>query len=559
MLAAVLLALAISPWGRDLRERHLSSAAGSTPPTETMVVLPFENIGKDPANQAICDGLQETVTSILSSAVELRNTLLIVPSSEVRRSQIHSIAEARKQFNATLVLTGSTQPGTKDLQLTLDLTDARSMRQKNSRILTVPSGEAAILQRELGESLGAMLGARRLSGSGSGPAGDTTANSEAYDLFLQGSGALEDRNIDDAISFLEKSVALDPGFALARAKLAQAYLRKNIDTKETKWLAMADQEAGKAALGGQNPEVLMSQAMIRKATGNTDDAIRLFRQALQADPANVEALRFLADALDSAGRLKEAEATYREGLRLRPGYWPLYESLGDFYSRHQEYSEAERTFSTGLSLAAETPSLYYNLGAMYFRMSRWEDAQKAFEKSLAIRPTAVGYANLGTVLFYQGKYAEAAKQTELATKLQPASYVNWGNLGDALWQLNGKREQARSAFNHAATLASQRLEINPADANVRKSYALYLAKLGRASEAVAEARKVSAQSPKDGLIQFYAARVFAVTGNRDAALAALQNCVTLGYSPKEIREEPDFKPLREDPGYKRLVTGMASH
>src|SRR6202030_3332105 len=53
--------------------------------------------------------LQEPVTSLLSSADQLRDKLMIVPSFEVRRSQIHTISQARKQFNATLAITGSAQ------------------------------------------------------------------------------------------------------------------------------------------------------------------------------------------------------------------------------------------------------------------------------------------------------------------------------------------------------------------------------------------------------------------------------------------------------------------
>ena len=99
--------------------------------TDTLVVLPFENLGADPSNQALCAGLQETVTSVLSTAEESRNTVMIVPSSEVRRAQIHTISEARKQFNATLALTGSAQETNKDLQLTLNLSDARKLRLKD--------------------------------------------------------------------------------------------------------------------------------------------------------------------------------------------------------------------------------------------------------------------------------------------------------------------------------------------------------------------------------------------------------------------------------------------
>jgi len=530
----------------------LHRTAATAVPSETLVVLPFENLGGDPANQALVDGLQETVTSVLSSAEALRNTIMIVPSSEVRRSQIHTIAEARKQFNATLALTGSSQKNHDELELTLDLSDARILRQKNSRILKIPAGENVALERQLAASLGDMLGASPLLREGRAP-GETTANSIAYDLFLQGRGALQDRNYTAAAGYFKKAVDADPAFALARTKLAEAYLRLNLATRDPKWLGLADAEVATAAAAGQTPDILMAQALIRKATGNWPDAIRLFEQVLKMDPANVEAFRLLADTWDSARNPKQAEKIYLQALKLRPGYWPLYENLGDFYSRHQQYDLAEKTFLTGIGLASETPSLYYNLGAMYFRMSRWADAGKAFEKSLAIKPTPLGYANLCTVRFYLGSYEDAAKQCEAATRLQPANPINWGNLGDALWQLPAEKQRARGAFEKAADLAQQQLAIKEDNPTLRKNYALYLAKLGQNAAAFREARRAVAQAPSDAGGHFYAARVYAVAGDPDAALAALKQSLSLGQSAREIRQEPDFNVLRNDPRYQQIV------
>jgi serine/threonine protein kinase/Flp pilus assembly protein TadD len=526
--------------------------AANSVPAETLVVLPFENLGGDPANQALCDGLQETVTSVLSSAEELRSTIMIVPSSEIRRSQIRTISEARKQFNATLVLTGSSQKDHDELELTLDLSDARLLRQKNSRILKLPAGETVGLQHQLADSLGAMLGAGPLLRQGRN-LGDTTANSVAYDLFLQGRGAFEDRDYEVAAGFLKRAVEADTNFALARAKLAEAYLRLNLRTREPKWLGLADAEVAKAAAAGQTPEVVMAQALIRKATGNWQESIRLFEQVLKGDPTNVEAYRLLADTWDSAGHPKEAEKIYRHAIDLRPGYWPLYENLGDFYSRHQQYGPAEKTLTAGIGLASETPSLYSNLGAMYFRMGRWADAGKAFEKSLAIKPTAIGYANLGTVRFYEGNYADAAKQCEAATRLQPANPINWGNLGDALWQLPGERQRARTAFAKAADIAKQQLAIQEDNPSLRKNYALYLAKLGQNAEAYREARRAIAQAASDGSVHFYVARVYAVADDPDSAFAALGQSLSLGYSAREIQQEPDFNSLKKDPRYMQFV------
>ena len=517
---------------------------------ETLVVLPFENLGGNAANQALCAGLQESVTSVLASAPELRSALMIVPSSEVRRSQIHTIADARRQFNATLALTGSVQQSPRQLQVILNLTDARKLRQKDSRILNISAGETAELQPRLKESLGAMFGAGPLLRRQT--RGDTTTNSAAYDLFLRGRGALEDRKLDDAMRLLKQAVDADPEFALARAKLAEAYLRQNIATTDPKWLAMADAEVAKAATSGTGPEVLMSQALIRKAMGKWPEAIGLFQAVLKSEPANVSAYGFLAETWDSAGNQKEAEKTYKEGLRLRPGYGPLYDSLGNFYSLHQEYALAEQTFSAGIALAPDSPLLYWDLGANYFRMSRWADAATAFEKSLAIQPTGRGYSNLGTVRFYQGNYAEAVKDFEAATRLQPANPTNWGNLGDGLWQIPGQREQAKAAFEKAASLAEQQLAIKPDYPSMRKLYALYLAKLGKKEQALAEVARARTQAPNDGNVAFYAARVYAVLGDANGAFNELRRSLKLGFSASEIDTEPDFAALKKDSRYREI-------
>ena len=526
---------------------HFTSNSSSV---QTLVVLPFENLSGNAADEALCVGLQETVTSALAGAQDLRGTLMIVPSSEVRRSHTNTIADARRQFHATLALTGSAHQGSNQLLVVLNLVDARNLRQKDSRILNVPAGETAELQPKLKESLGELLGAGAVL-SGQTP-GDSTTNSKAYDLFLRGRGALQDAKLDDAMRFLKEAVDTDPGFALARAKLAEAYLHQNISTQDPKWLALADSEVAKAATSGTGPDILMSQALIRKAMGKWQEAIGLFQAVLKSEPANVSAYRYLAETWDGAGNQEEAEKTYKEALRLRPGYWPLYDSLGNFYSLHQQYTLAEQTFSAGIALSPDSPFLYYNLGANYFRASRWAEAAAAFEKSVAIQPTGFGYSNLGTVHFYQGNYVEAAKDFEAATRLQPANPVNWGNLGDGLWQIRGQREQAKTAFAKAASLAEQQLAIKRDYPSMRKLYALYLAKLGKKDQALAEVAGTREQAPNDGNVAFYAARVYAVLGDADHAFGELRRSLKLGFSASEVGMEPDFADLKKDPRYREI-------
>lgn len=520
--------------------------------TQTLVVLPFENLAGDPANQALCDGLQETVASLLSGAPELRSSTMIVPASELRRGQVRTIVEAQRQFNATLAVTGSVVRTGGNIQITLNLSDTSPVRQKNSRIISVPASEAARLQEQLGADLGALLG-RRALGNSPASAGETTMNSAAYDSYLRGRGELEGRHYDEAVSLLTKAVEADPDFATARAKLSEALVRKYLYTRDSKFLALADAEAARASVAGPIPAVVLAQALIRRATGKSDEAIALFSQLVKSEPGNVDAFKFLAEEYALAGRPKEAEETYLAAIRLRPGYWPLHQGLGNFYMGERQYAKAGEAFETAIALAPQVAGIPSDMGAMYYRMGKWPEAAAAFEKSIAIKPNAVAYANLGAVLFYQGRYEEAARRTETATELQPANATNWGNLGDARWQLPGGREKARAAFRKAADLAAGQLALNPGNFQIRKTYALYLAKLGRAEEAQQEAGKAMAQAPNDGGVHFYAARALVVAGATAPALEALSRAAELGYDSREIAREPDFEKLRNLPRYREII------
>lgn len=519
---------------------------------QTVVVLPFNNLGSDPASQTLSAGLQETLTSILSRAGDPQDAVLVVPSAEVRRDQVLNIADARKLFNATLALSGSVQKNSGGLQVTLALTDARTDRLKSSSVISLPP-DAAGLQTALTGGLAKLFGSA-VATEGRPQPGQSTTNTSSYALFVQGQGALDSRSYDEAVKLFQKAVDADPGFTRARAKLALAYLRSYMQTKDQLSLAKGDEEANRAADGGVTPDVLLVQALIRDATGDADRAIALFRQYQQAAPNDVEAYGLLADTLGKAGRKQEAEETFQQAIRLRPGYWPTYQRLGVFYLNERQFEKSEHSFLTAIGIAPDSPALHYNLGALYFERSQWAEARVEFEKSLKIRPNALGYSNLGTVLFFQGKYEEAARQFEQATTLQPNNSINWGNLGDARWQLPDERAQAREAFAKAAELVSEQLGLDPGNRE-RRNYAIYLVKLGRTKDAIGHITRAISQNPKDGEAQFCGARVYVTAGMLGQALAALKRAVAFGYSADEIKREPDFAPLRQEPAFQQLVAG----
>jgi tetratricopeptide (TPR) repeat protein len=349
---------------------------------------------------------------------------------------------------------------------------------------------------------------------------------------------------DQAQDNLEKAAARDPEFTAATARLAEACVRKYNASQDTRWLARADSVLNKVAQNRQTPGVLISQGMIWQATGEYEKAASLYRELLQSEPNNVEVWDMLAQTLKGAGKIAEAEDTYHTAVRLRPGYWPAFNTMAVFYMGQHDYQKAEQSFQTAIAMAPDIPVLHSNLGGLYFKTSRWEEAAREFRKSVKLKSYAQGYSNLGTALFFDGKYREAADQFEEAIKLPPANHVPWGNLGDARWQIPGENEPARLAFRRAYALVSQQLVLNPVDAQLHKSIALYLAKLGNPTDARKEIEVAIHQAPADADVTFYAARVYAVIGDWTRAAAAVKSCLALGFDTKEVEREPDLNQVR---------------
>jgi serine/threonine protein kinase len=72
-----------------------------------IAVLPFDNVGNDPANIPLAEGLMESLASKLSDLDESGQSLWVVPSIEVRHRNISEPTAALRELGATLVVKGS--------------------------------------------------------------------------------------------------------------------------------------------------------------------------------------------------------------------------------------------------------------------------------------------------------------------------------------------------------------------------------------------------------------------------------------------------------------------
>jgi tetratricopeptide (TPR) repeat protein len=150
----------------------------------------------------------------------------------------------------------------------------------------------------------------------------------AYDLYLKGKLALWRESLSDfitAVDWFEKAREADPGFALAWAGLADAYVRIAFEAQpEGDWYARAQSMCDRAlALDPGLPEARYVRArMVWSPPGGWDhgEAMRELMAALAGRPSLDDAHLRLGVVLWHIGLIDEAERAIDRALALSPGH-----------------------------------------------------------------------------------------------------------------------------------------------------------------------------------------------------------------------------------------------
>jgi tetratricopeptide (TPR) repeat protein len=150
-------------------------------------------------------------------------------------------------------------------------------------------------------------------------------------------------------------------------------------------------------------------------------------------------------------------------------------------------------------------------------------------------------------------YADSATQFEQAVQLDPKNYVFWGNLGDAYYWAPGRRSETAAAYGQAITIGEERLRLNPRDAALLSSLAMYHAMRGERKPALEDLDASLRLQPKSPDLLFNAGITYQQLGDSERALDVLEKAVSLGISPEILRDTPNFEGLVGNPRFVALV------
>ena len=527
------------------------------PPNKNLAVLPFTAMSGDRAQTAFAYGLAEVLSAKLARISE-RHQLQVVAPGEVRAQQVMSAGQARQAFGANLVLEGSLRQSGNSVRVTYALVDSKSGRQLRADTITADVSDPFSVEDRVASSVLSSLEVELQESERQQFRAHGTAEPQAYDLYLQGRGYLQDfhkpENLESAIQVFQQALKRDPNYALAYAGLGEAYWHSYELSHERSWVENALAACQKSILlGRDNPAGHICLGTAFNGTGNYEQAAEQFRIAVKLNPSEEAAYRGLAAAYERLEKPADAENTYKEAIQLRPDYWGVYNYLGLFYWKQGRYREAESMFSKVVQLEPDNVRGYSNLGSMLLLQGRYQEAVPKLERSVAIRPNADVYSNLATAFFYLHRYDEAAHAYEEAARLDPHSYLIQGNLGDVYYWTLGRRADAMNAYRRAVQLATEESQVNPRDAYVLGDLARYEAMLGDRTAASQDIQRGLELSPNNPEVLFEAALVHNQFGQTAKTIEYLGKSLKAGYSVATIRDEPLLKNLHENARFIRLT------
>lgn len=368
------------------------------PPTgrPMVVVLPFENIGGDPEQGYLADGL----TSDLVTDLTRFQAMQVVSPHRALRQLRRGLPETPWSAPAPppgtgYLVNGSVRRAGNRIRVTVQLEDAQSGIGLWADRFDRPLDDLFAVQEELAERLASRVvshvereGTRRARRR-------PPASLDAYDLCLRGRELYHRATEADTIAARElfaRAVALDPEYAAAYAW--QAYTVQRGFTHlwgEPRGRAAAVQALELARRGVEiepdSPLCLSRLAFILLLNDRWDEALETGRAAVLANPSSGETRLCLGDVLVHAGDPAEAVSATRMALSLdpfHPATWRAVLGRSLLLSGRPEEALAELKFC-----AARSPDYAPGLQMLVVaaaELGRVADAQEALRELMRLSP-----------------------------------------------------------------------------------------------------------------------------------------------------------------------------
>jgi adenylate cyclase len=388
-LAAVLALAAASGWF------FLSGKGSKTtdPARLSILVMPFDNLSGDPAQDYLVDALTDELTTSLArihgSFVIARNTAMTFKGKPVDAKAIG------KDLGVRYVLEGSVQPNGDRVRVNAQLIDAGSSAHLWAEQFDTPRADLLQTQDEIVTRLANTLKFQLTEAEGERLKRRPAANRDAEDLALQCGAEFWKSGFigaaaEAAITLCDQALAIDANNVNALTILGwklfmPAVLGASRDSKGD--FERADAFVSKAlALDADFVSALGQKGWILQNQGRTEESISEFERALSVDPSYVDADSGLGIDYEALGRFDKSIEVLDRAIKASPSDPSLtyyYNNKAVAYFGLKNYEQAIELTRRALSINQDNPYSHIYLVAALALTDRVAEARDALRSYLA--------------------------------------------------------------------------------------------------------------------------------------------------------------------------------
>ena len=401
-----------------------------------LAVLPFSNISPSPEDEYFADGLTEEMISTLSKINDLR----VIARTSVMQYKVisKSISEIGSDLNVANVLQGSIRKSKNKLRISIQLIDTQSEEMLWSEKYDRNLGDIFEIQSDIAKKVTDALKVNFLNYDEKKIRKNSTKNSEAYNLYLQGRFFWNKRTEADlirSIEYFEKSIEKDPNFALSYAALADAYI----------------------IFGDYN--YLTTTKAFPKAREAAEKALQLSPDLVQAH-TSLACVKAVFD-WDWLG----AEAHFKKALHSNTDYATSFQWYAiNFLVPHRRFDEAIDNMHSAREMDPLSLIISTTTGLVYYFAGDYEIAIENFEKTVEFDPNfPVVYYFAAWTYAQTGQYTKALKAMNTAIKILGDSIALKSELG-LIHAMAGEVGEALKIYKQVKESGTK---------NITTSYAMY--------------------------------------------------------------------------------------
>lgn len=552
------------------RNKSPFSSAASAVAAKSIAVLPLENLTEEKENAYFADGIQD---ELLSNLAKIKDLKVISRTSvmQYKAGITRNLKEIAQQLGVANVVEGSVRRSGNHVRVSVQLIDALNDRhiwvQNYDRTLA----DSLALQGELATEIAAGVGATLSPQEKARMEATPTKITAAYDAYLRGralAAALTEygSNIVSAAQSFQEAVKLDPNFVLAWAHLSWMHSDIywfGIDPTPSRLAAAKDALDHAVLLDPNLPETHLALGYyhyygLRDFRG----ALAEFELAEKSLPNDVDVLRAIGLIQRRFAHWDEAIAVFRRALELDPRNFEAAGNLATLYLQKRRFPDA---LAVADHILAVEPS---NRNAIELKtFSLWAMGKSEAADLFLATVDAPLYLRARQAL-NKHQYADALDLFTKALKDAPPDEKNdlLLDLGRTQQRL-GNVAASKAAYQQAVqgfTVALNNMDkANVAgQAGLHSSLGVAYAGLGDAARAISEGQKGMAmqptsEDPLEGPEREEAmALIYALLGNADNAIPILKKWIQVpsGTSiyPALLRVDADWDPIRNDPRFQEL-------